>query len=584
LKFAGRLVLGTILVVVFVVLTIVSASEVSLRRDLEADISSALEREARLVANALPPDSAGWEATVKRLGAESGLRITLIDSVGRVRAESDVPEERVPIIENHANRPEVIAALKSGVGSNKRLSATIGEPLLYVAVRGGPGIVRVAARIPQVDRVVKRAQHSVLGAALLALVVGCILATIAARSVARPLTQITGAARAIAQGAPPRFPRSTIPDVNALVRALREMNNQFGERYEALRVGKAESVAIVEAMAEGVIAADNKGHVVIANAAARRLLGYEAEAQLPELAQLFRAKAARDVVSAVLAGMTSGGRELDLGDCVVMLSGRPLPGGGALLVLHDVTEIRRLETVRRDFVANVSHELKTPLTSISGYAETLVVDQPDPATTKRFLEVILANARRMHRLVDGLLDLSKIESGGWHPAVEPLDGAAVVRETWGLFAERATAQKISFVPQFDGKAGTLQADPDALRQILTNLFDNALRYTQPGGRITVKLAPDEGGVRLSVGDNGSGITSEHLPRIFERFYRADPARSREEGGTGLGLAIVKHLVEAHGGSVEAQSQWGQGTTISIWFPAPAEIRSSPDRDPLIASM
>jgi len=290
------------------------------------------------------------------------------------------------------------------------------------------------------------------------------------------------------------------------------------------------------------------------------------------------------VVSTVLAGITSRGRELDLGDCVVMISGRPLPGGGALLVLHDVTEIRRLEAVRRDFVANVSHELKTPLTSISGYAETLVGEQPDPATTKRFLEVILANARRMHRLVDGLLDLSKIESGGWHPVVEPVDGPGVVRETWGLFAERAAARNIGFVPQFDGKAGTIQADPDALRQILTNLFDNALRYTQPGGRITVTLAPDEGGVRLSVSDNGSGITSEHLPRIFERFYRADPARSREEGGTGLGLAIVKHLLEAHGGSVEAESQWGRGTTITCRFPAPSEIRSSPDRDPLIASM
>jgi signal transduction histidine kinase len=157
---------------------------------------------------------------------------------------------------------------------------------------------------------------------------------------------------------------------------------------------------------------------------------------------LFRAKAARDVVSTVLAGITSGGRELDLGDCVVMISGRPLPGGGALLVLHDVTEIRRLEAVRRDFVANVSHELKTPLTSISGYAETLVGEQPDPETTKRFLEVILANARRMHRLVDGLLDLSKIESGGWHPVVEPLDAPSVVRETWGLFAERAAARNI----------------------------------------------------------------------------------------------------------------------------------------------
>ena len=566
MNFAGRLVAGTIAVVVFVVLILVSASEHSLRRDLEAEIQTTLEREARLVAAALPADSLEWEPAAKRLATESGLRVTIIDSSGRVRAESDVAEEALGAIENHRNRPEVAEAFLKGTGSNRRVSATIGEPLLYVAVRGGPAIVRVATRIPQVDRLVARAQRSVLGAALLALLVGCVCAVVAGRSVARPLTQITAAARAIAHGAQPRFPRSGIPDVDALVRALREMHTQLGDRFEALRHGRAASEATVEAMAEGIIAADERGHIVTANAAARRFLGYESSESLPELAQLFRVKVARDVVTALLAGLSIEEREVDLGERVVLLSGRPLPGGGALLVLHDVSDVRRLEAVRRDFVANVSHELKTPLTSISGYAETLVGDQTDPATTRRFLEVILANARRMQRLVDGLLDLSKIESGGWHPAAELVDGPAVIRETWGLFAERAAARGVRFVPEFHSSGMTLFVDPDALRQVLVNLFDNALRYTPPGGRITVQLAPEDEGVRVAVRDTGPGITTEHLPRIFERFYRADPGRSREEGGTGLGLAIVKHLVEAHGGRVTAESQLGQGTTISSWFP------------------
>jgi two-component system phosphate regulon sensor histidine kinase PhoR len=260
----------------------------------------------------------------------------------------------------------------------------------------------------------------------------------------------------------------------ALVRALREMNNQFGERFEALRVGKAESVAIVEAMAEGVIAADNKGHVVIANTAARRLLGYEPDAQLPELAQLFRAKAARDVVSTVIAGITSRGRELDLGDCVVMISGRPLPGGGALLVLHDVTEIRRLEAVRRIswLTCPTSSRPRSPRYQVRGDAGRRAARS---GNNQRFLEVILANARRMHRLVDGLLDLSRSSrEGGTGDRAAGRSG--VVRETWGS-SPSGPRRNIGFVPQFDGKAGTIQADPDALRQILTNLFDNALRYT-----------------------------------------------------------------------------------------------------------
>jgi len=257
----------------------------------------------------------------------------------------------------------------------------------------------------------------------------------------------------------------------------------------------------------------------------------------------------------------------------VLLSGRPLPQGGALLVLHDVTELRRLETVRRDFVANVSHELKTPLTSISGYAETLVSDTTDAETTSRFLAVILANAQRMQRLVDDLLDLSRIESGHWKPAPEILDTALVARESWALLAGVAGQRKVSFEALVGPGAEHVYVDPDALRHVLSNLFDNSLRYTPSGGQITLLAGRDDRGVTLRVRDTGNGIPGEHLSRIFERFYRADPARSREEGGTGLGLAIVKHMVEAHDGRVSATSEVGRGTEIACWFPDPAETGS-----------
>ncbi len=217
-------------------------------------------------------------------------------------------------------------------------------------------------------------------------------------------------------------------------------------------------------------------------------------------------------------------------------------------------------------MANVSHELKTPLTSISGYAETLADETPAGTHAEQFARVILENAHRMQRLVEELLDLSRIESGGWRPTPERIDVGAVAREAWAPFTGRAQAHGVELALDIGATAETVTADPHAARQILTNLFDNALRYTPPGGRITVSAERQGSAALLAVQDTGSGIAPEHLPRIFERFYRADPGRSRAEGGTGLGLAIVKHLVEAHGGRVEARSRVGNGTTIRMSFP------------------
>ncbi len=566
MSFAGRLVAGTVLVVLAAIVAHIVGVDYTLRRDLERDLRRALEREARLVAQALPRDSLAWQRVASEIARENGHRVTILDATGRVRAESEEPAEAVPRLASHADRPEVREALQGRVGSDRRVSATVGRPLLYVAVPGGPGAVRVAAALDEADLVIRKAQRSILLAAVTALAIGAVLAWIAGRSIARPLTQITQAARSIARGAPPRFPRSGIPDVDGLVQALRDMHQQLEQRFEELRRERTESAALVEAMVEGVIAADGRGQIVTANAAARRLLGYQPDQPLPALDQLFRAKPAREAVDRVLQGQALAGQELELDGHIVLLSGRPLPAGGALLVLHDVTELRRLETVRRDFVANVSHELKTPLTSISGYAETLAQDAADPETARKFLQVILANARRMQRLVDGLLDLSRIESGGWRPSPESLDTAAVAREVLGLYGDRAGQRGVALGLEIQPGAEAISADPDALRQVLANLLDNALRYTPAGGQITVSAARRDGGIALRVRDTGAGITSDHLPRIFERFYRADPARSREEGGTGLGLAIVKHLVEAHRGEVQAESEVGRGTTITCWFP------------------
>jgi two-component system phosphate regulon sensor histidine kinase PhoR len=268
----------------------------------------------------------------------------------------------------------------------------------------------------------------------------------------------------------------------------------------------------------------------------------------------------------VLLGESVQDREVELDGRLVLLNARPLPAGGAVLVIHDLTELRRLEAIRRDFVANVSHELKTPLTSISGYAETLLSLPPEPEMARVFLGTILTNARRMQRLVDDLLDLSRIESGRWQPNRIEVDVAAAAREAWTVVSARPESRQVEFAVEVQPDAEKLCADPDAMRQVLTNLLDNSLRHTPAGGSIACLSRRDGDGTVIAVRDNGAGITREHLPRIFERFYRADTARSRQEGGTGLGLAIVKHLVEAHGGRVAAESERGCGTTVTCWFP------------------
>jgi two-component system, OmpR family, phosphate regulon sensor histidine kinase PhoR len=565
-SFASRLVLGTVLILVLTVGILFWVAERSLRQDLQGEIAHQLENEAALVREALPADSTGWPRTVRRLSHQTKHRITVIDRSGWVLADSDFPPGPLPPIENHGGRPEVRAALAGTRGVARRKSQTVGRLLMYVAVPGGPGVVRVAAGLDQVDEVVERAQRAVAGAALLALLVGTILAAAAGRSIAQPLVEIGSAAQSIAAGAPPRFPLSGVPDIDRLVQALREMHRQLADRFEQLRREQAETAALVESMVEGVIAADERGRIVTANPAARRLLGYQEGDTLPGLRELFRVKAAREVVDVVLEGQPVQDRELELDDGIFLINARPLPAGGAVLVMHDLTALRRLEAMRRDFVANVSHELKTPLTSISGYAETLLFDTPDPDTTHRFLSTILSNARRMQRLVDNLLDLAKIEAGHWQPEREPVNLAAAARETWTELSDRDTARSLDFQIDVAVDADTVIADADAVGQVLTNLLENAIRYTPPGGRIICRSRRENGGIAVSVSDNGAGIVREHLPRIFERFYRSDPSRSRDEGGTGLGLAIVKHLVEAHGGKVSAESERGRGTTINCWFP------------------
>lgn len=386
-----------------------------------------------------------------------------------------------------------------------------------------------------------------------------------ARSVTRPIADLRDVARSLADGDLSRRPALLAEgEVGALGEALRRLAEQSSARMDALQADEALLAALTESLNEAVIAVDARQQVVRINETARQLLRLRSPVPFPS-DYLPRDRALREALAAVLRGEVAPPTEVRVDDRTLTLTARPLPDGGAILALYDLTPFRRLEAVRRDFVANVSHELRTPLTVIAGFVETLGDEELPAPLRRQFLGMTEANVRRMQRIVDDLLDLSRIESGGWLPNPADLDVRSLVAEILAPLAQAAEAKGVTLVADVPATIETVYIDPTAARQVLSNLAENALRHTTTG-HVTVfaERAPD--GVWLGVRDSGAGISEEHLPRIFERFYRADPGRSREAGGTGLGLSIVRHLAEAHGGRVRAESTFGVGTTIAALFP------------------
>ncbi len=422
------------------------------------------------------------------------------------------------------------------------------------------------------DDFLYRVRRDIVIAGVAVLVVGIAFARVLARPVARPIEELSDVARALAAGDLSRRPLLEGPgEVGDLDDALRQLAEQLDGRIKALQSEEALLVALTESLNEGVVAVDRRERVVRINETARQLLRLREPVPFPA-DFLPPDPTLRDAMTAVLAGKSAPPSEVHLNARSLALTARPLPGGGAVLTLYDLTPFRRIEAVRRDFVANVSHELRTPLTIIGGFVETLQDEDMDPVLRQRFLGMASGNVRRMQRIVDDLLDLSRIESGGWVPNPVLQSVAPIASEVLGPLQDPARAKGVVLAVRIDDDAAAVYADETAVRQILSNLAENALRHTQ-AGEVELFATSDHDGIRLGVRDTGSGISAEHLPRVFERFYRADPGRSREAGGTGLGLSIVKHMAEAHGGHVIAESVVGVGTTIAVWFPNARELDS-----------
>jgi two-component system phosphate regulon sensor histidine kinase PhoR len=564
-KLAHRLLLQSLAIVTVMVVAVVVIIDNQIHSSITDQATNDLAGEARLLATqwkpGTPPDALADEA-----GVATGHRITLIDSTGHVVGDSEFDGPALESLENHASRAEVIAARQHGVGSARRFSPSTGESQLYVAVKAPNGFARVSVTTRAIEEIFARARSGVIAAGFISFLLAGVLALLFSRAVSRPITELRDVARSLAAGERMRHPPLAAPgEVGDLADAIYRLAEQLEARLSALVAEQSILSALVETLNEGVLAISPEHEVVRINDTGRRLLSINRPVPFG-MDFLPRETTLRSAISRALKGTETEPEEVVIDDNTLSLTASPLVNGGAVVALFDLTPIRKLEAVRRDFVANVSHELRTPLTIVGGFAETL--QDPDVPGAKRadFAKAILSNTQRMQRIVDELLDLSRIESGHWTPHPGPVRVADAAGEVFARVKESAKSKRIILDTAINPNADVVHADRTALEQILLNLVENALRHTPEGGRIAIETTPAEDGVEVIVKDTGSGIPPEHLPRIFERFYRADAGRSREAGGTGLGLAIVRHLVEAHDGSVRAESTVGAGTTIRVFFP------------------
>ncbi len=522
---------------------------------------------------------------VQLLGHEAEMRVTLVAADGTVLADS---EESPAVMDNYARRPEIVQARATGTGVDTRFSGTVRRPFTYVAVRGDddePAFVRTALSLDSIDDALAGLTHlvwtAVGGAALAALA----LAFWLARRTVRPLREVTEAARHIAEGNYGRKVYAAGRDELAdLARSFNHMSGRLAVQFAQLEEDREQLRAILSGMVEGVIALSADERILFVNDRAAQLLEFQAQTAVGRrLWEAVRLRGLQDVVRRALSGPAPQQDELNWKGAaerrLTVHAARLAPGPdktaprGAVLVLHDTTELRRLERMRQDFVANVSHELKTPLSVIKANVETLLDGAADdPAHRTAFLERIADQADRLHALILDLLSLARIESGEevFERTAVPLEPAVRACLERHLARAEAKGQRLLADPPEGGADLAAWVDEEALGQIVDNLVDNAVKYTPDGSHITVRWRAEGEQVCLEVEDNGNGIPEQDLSRIFERFYRVDKARSREMGGTGLGLSIVKHIVQAMKGSVRAGSRVGQGATFSVWLPrAPA---------------
>ena len=487
-------------------------------------------------------------------------RVTVIEGSGKVLADSRAEADTM---ENHATRPEFIAALNGQAGSNVRRSHTLGIEFLYVAAPVKNGAVRLAYPLSAIQSTTAQVRRNLVEASLAALLISMLLAGLAAQVLSKRLQRITRFAELVASGdLSARIDDRSSDEITQVAMALDETAHRLQENFGELENSRKGLETLLNSMEEAVVAVSDEQKIRWLNGSMTRLLPHGVHVgkallhviRDPELLKALNESMQRGVVVNTRVATLIPGQ-------IFQATTAPLPDGGAVAVLHDLTEIERVEKTRRDFIANVSHELRTPLTSIQGYAETLLdTSSSVNGSSREFLEIIRKNAARMSRLTEDLLTLARVESGERKLELRPVTVDALLEDALHNFGELARNHGVELRLERSAPVQVL-ADVDAIHQVFSNLIDNAIKYAGAGNQIILGAMAQEDSVEFYVRDFGPGIAAEHQPRIFERFYRVDKARSRESGGTGLGLAIVKHIVLNHGGSVRVESALHHGATF-----------------------
>jgi len=548
------------------------------------DMARLLERE--LAALALE-DEAAIDALCKHIGGTGETRFSVVLASGRVIGDSS---ESPAVMDDHASRPEIRTAFGGETGTSVRYSHTLQADLVYVALPWRSagriaGAVRAARPLAQLETSLATVQRAILATGVVVAILAAAGSLIAARRLAKPIEELRRGAERYARGElDHRLWEPDAAELGGLARAMNEMARQLAARIEALTRQRNEVEAILKSMAEGVVAVDREERLITANRAALALLDIPAtDVQGRPLQEIVRNPALgrllahalqhpEPVEGEVVLHGPGGDRHLQVH--ATALGNGGAPGAGLVLVLEDVTRLRRLEQVRRDFVANVSHELRTPITSLKGFVETLLDGAlREPENAERFLRIILKQADRLNAIVSDLLLLAQVEQaqdgkGEVKADLTSVRLAEVLQAAAGdclVKAERRTTPVTVTCPE----ALQVSADARLLEQAVVNLLDNAINYSEPGRPVEIVGREEAGEVLIEVSDQGCGIGADHLPRLFERFYRVDKARSRDVGGTGLGLAIVKHIAQVHGGSVTVVSDVGRGSVFTIHLPARA---------------
>lgn len=545
-------------------------------------LRESLTLQARLLSHILTPelvlqgDRREIQKIASGLGKETGARVTVIAPDGLVLGDSERSWEGMLAMDNHAGRPEVIAAIHDTVGTSSRFSHTVKADMLYVALlltqgKNKAGVLRVAWPLTDVRRVLDSAAQPVLLSSAGGIFCVVLLSFVLGRSLTRDVKRLTEAAAQYRQGDLVKdISIQSDNELKLLADAMNQMASSLKLQIAKLEAEKTKFSAVLENMKEGVIAVDCENRIQIINQGAQKMFGISDEVSGKPFIEVIRNKSLDDMLTAAIKEQTTAFQEISLSQPLektlkVSAAGISKCEGNVcgLLVFFDMTEIKRLENMRKEFVANVSHELKTPLTSIQGFIETLRSGAlEDTQKSGEFLAMMQEDSERLTRLINDLLELSRIESQEIPLQVQELDLKTQADKAAAVLGAQAAARRVTIENNIPAGC-RVWADPDRLRQIFLNLIENAVKFNKPEGCVILSAVPEFSCVRVSVEDTGTGIPEKAIARVFERFFRVDKARSRDLGGTGLGLSIVKHLVEAHGGTVSCRSAYGQGSVFSF---------------------